>query len=105
MKFKAISYTYITHLSIPLKVLYQEENSKGNSVPFYYCDREELIDFLINGKYDAPFFLEKCLGIVQSLWLESSDSTIVGLYTDDIEEAFKKYYKLKGIQLLSDINK
>jgi hypothetical protein len=105
MKFKTISYSYITHLSIPLKVLYQEEDSVGNSTPFYYCDREELIDFLINNKHDAPFFLDKCLGIVQSIWLEKGDGNIVGLYLDDVETALKKYFKLKRIDILSDIRK
>lgn len=94
------SYMYINHLSVPLKVFYGVEDAQGNSFPFYYCDREELIEYLINNDYEVQEFLN-IIGAVQCLYDEKTD--IIGLYVDDVERAFKEYFRLRKKSLFADI--
>lgn len=93
-------YSYISYLSVPLKVFYGLEDSRGYKVPFYYCDREELIEFLINNEYEVQKFLN-IMGAVQCLHIEQEDDSI-GLYLYDVERAFKNYYIYKGNPIFSD---
>lgn len=99
-KMKQEYYSYITYLSVPLKVLYGLEDARGNRFPFYYCDREELIDFLINNEYEVQKFLD-IIGSVQCMNIEDEDSS-VGLYLSDVERGFKEYFRYKGKSLFSD---
>lgn len=93
-------YSYITYLSVPLKVVYGLEDARGNRFPFYYCDREELIDFLINNNYEVQKFLE-IMGSVQCMNIDDEDSSI-GLYLSDVERSFKNYFQYKGKLIFSD---
>ena len=94
------SYLYVNHLSVPLKVMYGFEDARGNSIPFYYCDREELIEYLINNDYEVENFLN-IIGAVQCIFNEKNDT--LGLYIEDVERGFKDYFKSKGKPLFSDI--
>ena len=93
-------HSYITYLSVPLKVLYGLEDEKGNRLLFYYCDREDLIDFLINNDYEVQKFLN-IIGAVQCITTGDEDSS-VGLYLSDVERGFKEYFRYKGKSLFSD---
>lgn len=94
-------YSYVSYLSVPLKVIYSVEDAKGNRFPLYFCDREELIEFLINNDYEVQKFLE-ILGIVQCI--NSEDDNSVGLYLRDVERAFKNYFLYKGNPLFVDVS-
>lgn len=91
MKIK--TYSYLISLSVPVRVIYETKNSPA----FYYIDREELIEFLLENDFEVKYFLENSLGVVRSMWDGESDD--VGLYITDVENAFQNYYSAKGKSL------